>query len=337
MKLRNKRKPVLFTLVVCIVFLLLFSQVAFAADPVKLSASSASGEIGDQVTITISIANAQNTTGGQFDLLFDSTKVKFISVARGVFVPMVSGNDFGHNLIADGKLRVLWLIPAGTGTVGEGAVCTVTFELLDDGKSTLDFTEVVIAPGGTAVATTHTKGEIETVDPAVAKQAAIDAACDAVAALPDADKLTLDDKADVVAARALVVKAKTDHGAVDADFICLPRLVAAESAIAKLEAIKAACDAVAALPDVDKLTLDDKPDVVAARALINKVKTDHGAVDADFACLSKLVLAENKIKELEGLKPTPPTGGMSYILLGGGAILLIGLIGYLRRSKPALR
>jgi hypothetical protein len=335
MKLRNKRKPVLFTLVICIVFLLLFSQVAFAADPVKLSASSASGEIGDQVTVTISIANAQNTTGGQFDLLFDSTKVKFISVARGVFVPMVSGNDFGHNLVADGKLRVLWLIPAGTGTVGEGAVCTVTFELLDDGKSTLDFTEVVIAPGGTAVATTHTKGEIETVDPAVAKQAAIDAACDAVMDLPT--EIILADKAAVEAARALVVKAKTDHGAVDADFICLPRLVAAESAIAKLEAIKEACDAVADLPDVDKLTLDDKPDVVAARALINKVKTDHGAVDADFACLSKLVLAENKIKELEGLKPTPPTGGMSYILLAGGAILLIGLIGYLRRSKPALR
>jgi hypothetical protein len=335
MKLRNKRKPVLFTLVICIVFLLLFSQVAFAADPVKLSASSASGEIGDQVTVTISIANAQNTTGGQFDLLFDSTKVKFISVARGVFVPMVSGNDFGHNLVADGKLRVLWLIPAGTGTVGGGAVCTVTFELLDDGKSTLDFTEVVIAPGGTAVATTHTKGEIETVDPAVAKQAAIDAACDAVMDLPT--EIILADKAAVEAARALVVKAKTDHGAVDADFICLPRLVAAESAIAKLEAIKEACDAVADLPDVDKLTLDDKPDVVAARALINKVKTDHGAVDADFACLSKLVLAENKIKELEGLKPTPPTGGMSYILLAGGAILLIGLIGYLRRSKPALR
>jgi hypothetical protein len=335
MKLRNKRKPVLFTLVICIVFLLLFSQVAFAADPVKLSASSASGEIGDQVTVTISIANAQNTTGGQFDLLFDSTKVKFISVARGVFVPMVSGNDFGHNLVADGKLRVLWLIPAGTGTVGEGAVCTVTFELLDDGKSTLDFTEVVIAPGGTAVATTHTKGEIETVDPAVAKQAAIDAACDAVMDLPT--EIILADKAAVEAARALVVKAKTDHGAVDADFICLPRLVAAESTIAKLEAIKEACDAVADLPDVDKLTLDDKPDVVAARALINKVKTDHGAVDADFACLSKLVLAENKIKELEGLKPTPPTGGMSYILLAGGAILLIGLIGYLRRSKPALR
>jgi hypothetical protein len=335
MKLRNKRKPVLFTLVICIVFLLLFSQVAFAADPVKLSASSASGEIGDQVTVTISIANAQNTTGGQFDLLFDSTKVKFISVARGVFVPMVSGNDFGHNLVADGKLRVLWLIPAGTGTVGEGAVCTVTFELLDDGKSTLDFTEVVIAPGGTAVATTHTKGEIETVDPAVAKQAAIDAACDAVMDLPT--EIILADKAAVEAARALVVKAKTDHGAVDADFICLPRLVAAESTIAKLEAIKEACDAVADLPDVDKLTLDDKPDVVAARALINKVKTDHGAVDADFACLSKLVLAENKIKELEGLKPTPPTGGMSYILLAGGAILLIGLLGYLRRSKPALR
>ncbi len=335
MKLLKSRKSVLIALVMFVSFLLLFSQTAFAQNGVQLSASNVSGEVGDEVTVQINITNAEDSEGGQFDLEFDSDILEPVSAARGGFVPDVSGNLFDYNLeLADGELRVLWVIADGSDQ-DSGVVGTIVFEILDDGVSDLDFSGIIIAPTGVEVAA-PVSGSVTGLDDEALMLIAIAAADKAIADLPDPEDITLDDEADVIAARALVDAAK-ELGAEDDDFDDLDKLVDAEAMIAKLKAIKAACDAVNALPAVADLTLDDKPDVVAARALVNKAKDDHGAVDADFDCLPKLVSAENRIRELEGLEPTPPTGGMSYLLFSGLFIMAAGMLLFAKRKRFAVK
>lgn len=338
----KKIKTVLLTLVICITFLLLFSQVAFAADPVKLSASSEEGITGKEVTITVNIANAKDTEGGQFDLTFNTAKLepkkdaadKYI-ITEGKFVSDASSSLLMSNVVGN-KVKVAWITPEGD-TAASGVVCTIVFKLLDDGEVNLTFSDVVIAPEGVAVSATHTAGKVTVISVADAKKAAIDAAIAAITALPAPADITPADKAAVAAARALVKTAKDDHGAVDADITNLAKLVDAEKMIAKLEAIKVADDAILALPSVDSLSLDDKPDVVAARALVNKAKTDHGAVDGDFTYLARLIASENRIKELEGLKPTPPTGSMHYQMLSGLFITGVGLLVLIKRKNLAVK
>lgn len=333
--LRKQRKLIV-TMVVCLSFLLLFAQSAFAAEGVKLSASTESGITDGEVTVKINISNAKDSEGGQFDLAFDPDILEPKSATRGSFVPDVSGNIFDANLkLEDGKIRVLWVIAAGS-DLDSGVVGTIVFKLLDDGETALTFSNVTMAPDGVEV-DTPTPGKVTVISEAVARQNAIDAADEAIADLPDPEDITMADKADVEAARALVKYAMDEFDVKAADFEDYDKLVDAEKMIAKLEAVKAADDAILALPSVDSLDLDDKPDVVAARALVTKAKDDHGAVDADFTYLSRLIAAENKIKELEGLKPTPPTGGMPFVMAAGGFILLLGLVGYLKRGSFAAK
>jgi hypothetical protein len=335
MKSIKKSNSLSIALVVCLIFLLLFSQAAFALHDVRLSASTVTGVVGETVSVSINITNAMDTEGGQFDLAFDPDILEPVSATRGNFVPDVSGNIFDANLeLADGSIRVLWVIAAGS-NLASGTVGTIVFDVIHDGETNLTFSNVVMAPDE-AVVGTHTSGKV-TAEEVDAKQQAIDAANDAIEALPDPEDITLADKADVVAARALVNTAKTVHGAVDADFPELQKLVDAEAMIAKLEAIKAADDAILALPSVDSLTLDDKPDVVAARALVNLAKANHGAVDADFTYLSRLVAAENRIRELEGLLPTPPTGGAEYLFLSGLLLSAVGTLVYAKRRSLAVK
>ena len=329
------KKTVLTTLIFFITFLLAFTPAVFAADDVQLSATSVTGEVDGEVTVSINIDNALDTEGGQFDLSFDADLVEPKSAARGDFVPDVSGNAFDYNLeLEEGKLRVIWVTAEGA-EFDSGTVGTITFDLLEEGETNLTFSGIVLAPDGTTAAA-PTSGKItveEAVDPL---EAAIDAANKAIADLPDEDDITLLDEDAVKAARDLVDEAK-ELGAEDDDFEDLDRLEAAEEKIAKLRAIKAADDAILALPDLDELTLDDKPDVVAARALVNKAKDDHGAEDADFLYLNRLKAAENRIKELEGLVPTPPTGGVLWMLPLGLLAIAIGIAAFVRRSRFAVK
>lgn len=334
MNLLKKRKMLLISMIVCMSFLLLFSQSAFAAaHEVKLSASTESGNIGGQVTVKINITDALDLEGGQFDLAFDPLILEPKSAARGDFVPDVSGNVFDYNLeLEDGKIRVLWVLAAGS-LKDSGVVGTIVFDLLDDGVTNLTFSNVTMAPDDVEVGI-HTSGTVTVMSIAAAKQAAIDDADEAIADLPDCEDITLADKADVEAARELVDYAMDEYDVVVADFDDYAKLECAEEMIEQLEAIKAACDAVNALPSVSNLTLDHKADVVAARALVNKAKADYDLTDADFTCLTTLVAAENRIKELEGLKPTPPTGGgMPFVMIAGGAIALTGVVGYFKRIR----
>jgi len=334
MKLLKKRKIILITIVLCVSFLLLFSQAAFAQNGVKLSISSESGAVGDDVTVTVSIENAEETGGGEFELSFDPDIVKPVEIAKGAFVSDANNDQFMANLeLTDTRIKVMWVTPE-LDTADSGVVCTIVFELKDDGDSALVFHEVVLAPDGVEL-DTATSGKIESKDLEQLKQDAIDAANKAIADLKEPENIRLGDKDDVEEARALVNYAKDEHGAVDDDFENLAKLVNAEKMIEKWEAIKAADDAILALPTVEDLTLTDRPNVVAARALVNAAKADHGAVDTDFTYLVLLEQAEEQIEYLEKLVPTPPTGATSYLIPIGMLVILVGLIAYFKRNRLA--
>ncbi len=66
-----------------------------------------------------------------------------------------------------------------------------------------------------------------------------------------------------------------------------------EAAIALAAAVKAANEAIAALPDASELTIDDKAAVEEARAKVEAARK-LGATDKDFPNLSKLADAEQK-------------------------------------------
>ncbi len=333
MKIKKRSKEVLLALAVCLALLLIFPQAVSAANSVRLSAGSESGVPGDEVTVTISIEGAEGTAGGQFELNFDSEVAVPADISEGSFVSDASNIQFNYNLdYGDDTLMVIWVTPEGD-TDDSGVVCTIDFELVNEGDTSLAFTGVIFAPSDIDVSATHSAGSINVDDEEEAKQAAINAADDAIADLPDPDDINLEDKADVEAARALVNTAKSDHGADDDDFEDVSKLIEAEEMVAKLEAIKAADDAIAELPSVDILPLDEKPAVVAARALVNKAKDDHGAVDDDFNNLSTLRAAENRIKELEGRMPTPPTGTAGYVASAGLLLIALGFMACFRRKS----
>lgn len=340
MRFSNKRKLITISLVLGLLFLLLFAHSAFASTDARLSAGNESGAVGETVTVSINMANGIGLEGGQFDLIYDPSVVNPIRAARGNYVPDTSGNLFDYNLaLESGRLRVLWVTAAGS-SIDSGTVGTITFELLRAGESELAFRDWVIdAPPGKMIATPVPGLITVTADPTPDDKAeAIRLANEAIAALPDPATIGLTDRTAVENARSLVARAK-GFGAVDADFPELFKLEAAERRIAKLDAIRVADEAILALPSLEALTLNDKPAVVAARALVDRAKLDHGAVDADFLYLARLVAAENRIKELEGEtpKPTPPTGGMTYLIIAAMLLVAFGAFVYFRRDQVSVK
>ncbi len=319
--------------------LALFPSAVFAEGPVTFTVTF-DGEfiVGEEVSMIIRINNASGTDGGQFDLSFDGDILEPLDFKPGDFVPEMTGTDI--NLISanleldDGKLRVLWAIGEGSAK-DTGILGTILFEILEEGETTPVFSGLKVtdpdAVDMVAEVTVPTVSTITVIDVATAKAKAIKAAEDAIAALKE--PVTLADGEAIKDARALVVKAKERWGAVDSDFSNLKKLEDAEKHYAKLFAIFTADNAIAALPSVEKLTLKDEDAVKAARALVNAAKSQHGAVDTDFENLDTLRAAENKIAELKGLKPTPPTGGMLLIQVAGVFFLLAGMLIYNRSRQ----
>ena len=339
MKLMRNSKMLLIALVLSLLFVLFFAQSAFAQE-IRLSASQETGYVGDTVSVKISITNAEAIYGGQFDLSYGPTllggtlMLEPVSITSGDFLPgaLVAGENYNLN-VGNNTLRVIWTTPTGS-TKTSGVVCTIVFKVTGAGETDLIFSDWIIDnPLVGRVVATPTSGKV-TGQSRTSKALAIEAAEDLIDVLPATIECNNSaHRTMVLNARAAVAEAKIDFGAVDSDFRNLRKLEDAEKVIAKCDAIRAADDAIYALPSVENLKLDDKSKVEEARRLVNVAKTQHGAVDSDFVYLTRLVAAENRIKELEGQKPTPPTGGAYYLLLGGSLILIAGVAVILKRKQ----
>ncbi len=127
-------------------------------DDIALKAGMDTGRIGDNVSVKITISNAAGIWGGQFDLSFDPSILKPVSVSGGDYIPeeqgdpVLSGNFMEANLhYAPGMIRILWVTADGS-TAASGVVCTVVFEILEEGESVINFNDLMIeAPTERAV------------------------------------------------------------------------------------------------------------------------------------------------------------------------------------------
>ena len=143
-----------------------------------------------------------------------------------------------------------------------------------------------------------------------ADQAAAKAVSDQIAALPEADKLTLEDKETVEVARG-AYNALTE--AQQKLVSNLEKLEAAETQITKLETqqaedqktAQAVSDQIAALPETDKLTLENKDAVEAARKAYDSLSDAQRSYVSEDS-LKALETAEAQIAKLEaGETPDP--------------------------------
>ncbi|MDW7739727.1 MAG: hypothetical protein SCJ97_06685 [Bacillota bacterium] len=181
------------------------------------------------------------------------------------------------------------------------------------------------------------------------KMAAINAANAAILKIPPVQYIVgLDQPAIgmVAEARALVEIAKEQYGAVDSDFSGLAKLMEAEHKVSKLLAIKAAQNAIAALPPLSEITEEHRAAVAEARALVDIAMVEYGATRFDICWfLDALQDAEDKLGEEpeptptptpkpkpDDRVPTPPTGGL-YGAFAIGVMLAVSGFMFTRRRK----
>ena len=125
-------------------------------------ASLESPGVGEQFSITVDIANAQNVAGYQVSLQFDSEALKYISWEQGTYflgdiftVPAIIGTD-AITLASTVQTAV---------DAAQGTLLTITFEVVAVKASTLSLSEVILSSRiGTAFFVTTEDGEI--VEPA---------------------------------------------------------------------------------------------------------------------------------------------------------------------------
>lgn len=124
-----------------------------AAAGLKLIASEESVESANIVTVTITAENAAGSEGGQFYLNYDPALVKPVSSKTGELVSDARSGMYMDNLNYDtGQIKVMW-ITAAADTADEGTICTITFELLEEGETALEFDEIIVAPEDLGTAT----------------------------------------------------------------------------------------------------------------------------------------------------------------------------------------
>jgi len=138
----------------------------YASEGIKLIASEKEGNKGDQVVVKISAENAAGTEGGQFLLNFDPSLVEPVSADSGELVEEAESNLFMINReFAEGQLKFMW-VTALADTADSGVVCEITFDLIGEGSSALEFEDIVISPDQIEIAEAFS-GEITIEDTGV--------------------------------------------------------------------------------------------------------------------------------------------------------------------------
>lgn len=121
-------------------------------------ASLESPGVGEQFSITVDIANAQNVAGYQVSLQFDSEALQYISWEQGTYllgdiftVPAIIGTD---------EITLASTVQTAA-AAAEGTLLTITFEVVAVKASTLSLSEVILSSRiGTALLVTIEDGEI---------------------------------------------------------------------------------------------------------------------------------------------------------------------------------
>ncbi len=111
------------------------------------------GSIEDEKVVTVFVENAGGLEGGQFVLIFDPNIVAPVEVAAGPVIADAADNLHMANLDYDtGKLNFMWITAHGD-AAASGELCYISFSLLQEGETLLDFEEIILAPDGVELAT----------------------------------------------------------------------------------------------------------------------------------------------------------------------------------------
>ncbi len=142
--LNNKHVVVVVALIILGVFIL--PGVSQGSEGFLLSASEEKDLSGKEVTVTIRAENAAGSEGGQFVLNFDPDLVKPVSAEAGEMVIKAASGLHMTNLEYDrGQLMFMW-VTAAADTPDSGEIGVITFELLQEGDTSLEFEELLVAP-----------------------------------------------------------------------------------------------------------------------------------------------------------------------------------------------
>lgn len=125
-------------------------------------ASLESPGVGEQFSITVDIANAQNVAGYQVSLQFDSEALQYISWEQGTYL---LGDIFTVPAVIGTDAITLASTAQTAAAAAQGTLLTITFEVVAVKASTLSLSEVILSSRiGTALLVTTEDGEI--VEPA---------------------------------------------------------------------------------------------------------------------------------------------------------------------------
>ena len=109
---------------------------------VSVSPSSVpSPAIGEQLTLSLNIANGENVAGYQATVGFDSTALRYVESANGDYLP--AGAFFVPPVVAANRVTLGATALAGVSN-GDGTLATLTFEVLDVKESTLTLSDVIL-------------------------------------------------------------------------------------------------------------------------------------------------------------------------------------------------
>ena len=97
--------------------------------------------IGEQLTVNVNIVAGENVSGYQVSLSFDSTALRYVKSANGDYLP--PGAFFVPPVVTDNKVTLGASSLAGESN-GDGALATVTFEVLDVKESVIDLFDTIL-------------------------------------------------------------------------------------------------------------------------------------------------------------------------------------------------
>ena len=104
-----------------------------------MPASVTSPAVGEQLTVEIQIAGAENVSGYEFTLVFDAAALRYVSSENGDYLP---GAFFAPPTPKNGNQVKLAAVAGAASPAGSGMLASVTFEVVSRKASTLTLADV---------------------------------------------------------------------------------------------------------------------------------------------------------------------------------------------------
>ena len=98
--------------------------------------------IGEQLTLSLNIADGENVAGYQATVAFDTSALRYVSSANGDYLP---AGAFFVPPVVDGPLVTLAATSLAGESNGDGTLATLTFEVISVKASTVTLSEVVLS------------------------------------------------------------------------------------------------------------------------------------------------------------------------------------------------